>query len=95
MFIGPSTLSETFMSLERKDAKVVLRQATTETHALMQQSANEARVIMQQAINKVEEVERSSPTGLLLPSFSKLSLPHREADATGPSKVALSTRSLD
>ncbi len=52
--------------LEGKETKVVLQQAATETQTIMQQNANEARVIMQQAINNVEEVERSSPTGLLL-----------------------------
>lgn len=66
MVIGTFTLSGTFMWLEGKATKVVLRQATTQTQTIMQQNANEARVIMQQAINNVGEVERSSPTGLLL-----------------------------
>jgi hypothetical protein len=54
------------MWLEGKETKVVMQQAATETQTIIQQNANEARVIMQQAINNVEEVERSSPTGLLL-----------------------------
>jgi hypothetical protein len=66
MVIGPFTLFGTFTwLLEGKETKVVLQQAATETQTIVQQNANEARVIMQQAINNVEEVERSSPTGLL------------------------------
>jgi hypothetical protein len=81
--------------LEGKETKVVLQQAATETQTIVQQNANEARVTMQQAINNVEEVERSSPTGVLPFLFPKLSLPHREAVATGPSKVAFPTGSFD
>jgi len=54
------------MWLDGKETKVVLQQAATATQTVMQQNANEVRVVMQQAINNVEEVERSSPIGLLL-----------------------------
>ena len=81
--------------LDGKETKVVLQQTATETQTAMQQNANEARVIMQQAINNVEEVERSSTLWFITYLFSKLSFRHREADATGPSEVALPTGPLN